>query len=436
MLRLIKDLLPYRSGIVCDGLDASISRICQELPFAVHEFQSGESINGWEIPPKWTCTKATIHNANGELIYDGNAHALGVCMMSNEFIAGIGGELLKQHLFYSEDQPDAIVYHCRWMIQHWARDWGFACSRRFYDSIDDRAAYHIELRTTFEPGTMKVAEYVLPGSQAQSILINAHICHASLANDDLSGVAVGVELFKRLAKIPNRRYTYRLVIGPEHMGTVHYHNRFPHNQIKYGIFIESVGSQGKLWLQQSFDQGSLVSRAIEGALPNGSEVRPYRTVVGNDESVHEAYGIPCPSLSRGRFPEYHCDLDNMSLMREESLEQAVHVIMRALEAMECNGYPEKRFHGLMCLSNPKYDLYMPMFDPSDPKLRTISDKALKQNALMDAIPQLFASKGPTLSILDVALRYGLPFREVHAYLSKWVDKGLMVITPHRPLWRL
>lgn len=425
MTDLIRKLSPYRSGVVCDGLDTVTRLLCEELPFTVHEFVSGDEVNGWTVPQKWECQTATIHNAAGDLIYEGNAHPLGVCAYSNSWIGGLGGAELKKHLFYADAYDDALIYHCDWMYKPWARDWGFSVTKNFFNSIADRDAFHVELRTTFEPGTMKVCEYVLPGKSQQSIMLNAHNCHPGCANDDLSGVAVGIQVMRWLAEMPERRYTYRLLVAPEHYGSIFYLNRFGRNQIKWALFLESLGSEGPLVLQRSFQGDTMIDRAL---LQHGIATQPFRKVVGNDETCFEAAGleIPCPSLSRVPFPEYHTDKDCADLMSESNLRHAAMAVFSALKMLDAEMVTERQFKGLVCLSNPKTDLYKPMLDPSIPDRRTISEEQRAWNYLMDCIPRYF--DGETL-VMDIAERHKVPFWSVYHYIKEWEAKGLVKTYP-------
>jgi Domain of unknown function (DUF4910) len=56
---------------------------------------------------------------------------------------------------------------------------------------------------------------VLPGQIEDEFLISAHICHPSLCNDNLSGVAVAAALARILAST-SHRYTYRFLFAGHH----------------------------------------------------------------------------------------------------------------------------------------------------------------------------------------------------------------------------
>src|SRR5439155_20308209 len=107
--------------------------------------------------------------------------------------------------------------------------------------------YDVELVTVHEPGRMKVCDYFLPGRLTDTIVLNAHDGHAGQANDATSGIVVGVEAMKRLAARP-RKYSYRLIIAPEHFGTVFYVASLPKERLaefRHGIFLEAVGNNAR-----------------------------------------------------------------------------------------------------------------------------------------------------------------------------------------------
>ncbi len=429
MIQLIRDLGPIRSGTVCDGLDRTVDIIREELPFMVHEFASGVECNGWTVPWKWECQKAIIRG-HGSFLYDGNAHPLGVASYSNSFTGMIPGVELKKYLFYSAVYPDAIIYHCDWWYKQHARSWGFCVTKTFFDSIVDDVFYDVDLQTTFTPGTMKVAEQVLVGNGDCSIVLNAHSCHPGCANDDLSGIAVGIEVMRRLARIPTMDLTVRLIVAPEHYGSIFYLDRFGQGDIRAALFLESLGTTGPLALQHSFNnKEELIDHALVNAVIGTAHYRgEFRSIVGNDETCWDSagYAIPCPSLSRCPFTEYHTSLDNADLMSLPHLEEAVQVVMRALLALDRNAFLERVGKpGLVCLSNPAIDLYQPYFDPSIADRRTITDHQKEWNRLMNFLPRYFDSQ---MTILDIANKHGLPFDAVYQYVKQWESKGLVKLT--------
>ena len=211
---------------------------------------------------KWDLKgKAEIRKA-GRLIFDGRQHPLGVMGYSRSFKGMVSLSELKKHLTVREDRPEALGYHCDYYYKPWTADWGFSVPYSLYAGLKE-GEYEINLQTSYKKGTMKVCDHLLPGKSRETIIFNAHNCHAAQANDDIAGLVVGVELMKRLAKKKNR-YSYRLIVAPEHIGTVLYLARTPKEimeTFKFGFFLEMLGNNQPLALQETFTGQSLLDRA-------------------------------------------------------------------------------------------------------------------------------------------------------------------------------
>lgn len=433
-MELIRILSPLRMAPNSNGADECARILREELPFTVHEFAGGAEINGWVCPMKWEVCEAKIRDRNGDIVYDGMWHPLAVIGYSQAFEGRVQGRELKKHLFYPDAFDDALVYHCDLFYKPFRKEWGFSVTKRFFDSVQEDADYDIELNTEFEPGSMKVLEYVLPGESDDSIVMNAHNCHAFLCNDDLAGVTVGVELCRELAKVPKRRFTYRLIVAAEHFGSIFYLNRLTDaeaKRLKYGVFLEMLGTSGALALQRSYLGDTLIDRALMNALKFGKvEWRTdiFRKIVGNDETCWEGagYEVPFPSISRslgiGHFPEYHTSKDGPELIIEDKLQESVRIILDAFNILEKDAVMTRKFKGLIALSHPRYNLYKPFYDPSEPDRKTVSETARNWNYLMDCIPRYF--DGQT-RIIEVAERHELPFRSVYDYICQFEEKGLV-----------
>src|SRR5438105_5209110 len=99
MLDIVAALAPLNRALLSPGYDRAIEYLCRILPFSVLEFDPGVSHNGWVIPPFWEVLTARIER-NGQLVYDGTAHALGVIALSSSFRGRISREELRQHLHF------------------------------------------------------------------------------------------------------------------------------------------------------------------------------------------------------------------------------------------------------------------------------------------------------------------------------------------------
>jgi hypothetical protein len=146
---------------------------------------------------------------------------------------------------------------------------------------------------------------------------------------------------------------------------------------------------------------------------------PFESIIVNDEYVWENYGIPMLSFSRFPYPEYHSSHDSVDIMREDSLNEAVEVLLGAIDRLEASPVILKKFKGNVCLSNPEYDLYV---DYGQVALGDhLSESRRKLRSLMDLIPSL---ERP-ISVKAVADHVGLPEEEALEYLEKWAVKGLI-----------
>ena len=105
--------------------------------------------------------------------------------------------------------------------------------------------YVVTIRTSFEPGTLKVGEVVIPGESDETFVLTGPLwCHPAMANDDSTGVAVGLEVAKTLLAAKDLHYTYRFLILPETIGSVAYrsHHEELIPKMVGGLFLEMLGN--------------------------------------------------------------------------------------------------------------------------------------------------------------------------------------------------
>ena len=422
---LVAKLYPFAYSVTGDGNDSAIPAFQSELPFKVHEFQSGRELNGWMVAPAWRVRKALIKR-DGQVVYDGTASPLGVITLSKSFVGRVDLNTLKQHLYFSDECPDAIVYHWTALYRPQERSWGFCVPRTFWETLRE-GCYEVELETEEVPGTMKVLDYFLPGESSETILLNAHNCHPYQANDDISGCAVGIRAMQALAMQPRRRYSYRLVVAPELIGTAFWLDSLGDaaKELRYAIMLKSVGNRAPLKLQDSYTGTSAIDSAAHhvfsaryGDYVSGA----FRTIYGNDETVFEAPGYEIPSISVTRYPfwGYHTSQDTPDALEEDALDDCLQTVMTILETMEKNVTLKFAAKGLVALSHPRFDLYRAAPAPGIDRQEYAAINA-RWNLLMNCLPRELDG---TRSLMEIAEKYELPFGELHDYVMRWVDKGL------------
>lgn len=357
MFDLINELWFLKRDLVSDGYDRALYRLAEEMEGAmrIHEYPTGEPCWTWTIPEKWSCSEAYLETLSGRRLIDAAAHPLHVVSYSLPFEGVVSREELLQHLHIHPRLPDAIPF----VFKYYQRDWGLCASQVLRDGLQDEA-YRVVIRTSFEPGTLKVGEVVIPGKSEQTFVLAAHLCHPAMVNDDLTGVVVGLGTARALLQGPQPEYTYRLLILPETIGSVAYlsHNEHLIPKMVGGLFLEMLGNDAPHALQASFQPQSQVDRCLlasfVGLDPAGYSA-PYRNVINNDERQFNAPGVRVPMLSLSRverresptwpYPEYHSSLDTPAIISDQRLEASRQLVLGLLDAWERNQYVVNRFKG-------------------------------------------------------------------------------------------
>jgi len=430
MQQLIRDLCGFATGVVADDNARLFARMTEELPLEVFRFKSGESFNGWQVPQNWRVKRAKILRGGRE-VFDGMSHTLGVGRYSKSFTGDLDWADLKAHLVTDRDLPDAYIFHCMWQYRPWDADWALSMPYRIYKGLGP-GRYRVELETEYSPGEMFVAHHHKRGRSDRIVVFNSNTCHPHMANDGFAGTTVLIRLFQWLAD-RNTHYSYRLVLGPEHLGSVFYLRDLPAAEVERmvcGVFEEMPGTRGPIKATSTFLGGQVIDKAFANSLRHHSKAHtlvPWRKGAGNDETVWEApgYEVPFVELTRcedqfAPYREYHSSLDTPELMDPSQLEEMLEVLKRTVEILEENATMERRFNGLVCLSYPEYDLYMERPDPA--VVKNLEADAEKWGHLLDCLLRYFDGQH---SILDIAVKHDLPFGRLRRYLERFEEKGLV-----------
>lgn len=367
----------------------------------------------------------------GREIFDATINTLGVARYSKPFRGSLLRDQLEAHLVTNADLPDAYVFHCMWQYRPWDADWAFSIPHWIYRTLDG-GEYQVELDTEYADGEMLIAHAEVKGRSNKIVVFNSHTCHPHMANDGFAGTAVLIRLMQWLSGRDNY-YTYRLVLGPEHLGTVFYLRDLPREEVDRmicGVFLEMPGTHGPIKATSTFRGGHMIDRSFANALQHHSkayELVPWRKGAGNDETVWEAPGYEVPFVEVTRcenqfapFREYHTNLDNPELMDWARVREMLEVMQKVVETIEDDAFVVRKFDGLICLSNPKYDLYMERPDPA--VVKDLACDAEKWGHLLDC---LFRYMDGGMTVLDIAERHDLPFDRVLHYLRRFEQKGLV-----------
>lgn len=431
-LPLTRDLCTFATGVVADDNERLFARIGEELPLRLFRYASGERFNGWLVPQNWRVKRAEIRR-DGRLVFDGRSHTLGVARYARSFRGSLDWPALTPHLVTNAALPDAYIFHCMWQYRPWAADWAMSVPYRIYEMLGP-GRYEIDLETEYLPGEMLVAQHDKKGSGEGIVVFHSNSCHPHMANDGFAGTALLIRLFQWLAN-RDTRYSYRLLIGPEHLGTVFYLRDLPREEldrIQCGVFEEMPGTRGPIKIASTFLGGHKIDLAFRNAVHHHAKAHalvPWRQGAGNDETVWEAPGYEVPFVEATRseallepYREYHTSLDGPELMDSAQIEEFLTILQKVIETIENDAVPRRRFDGLVCLSNPEYDLYMERKDPSVDK--DLPEDAEKWGYLLDCLLRYLDG---TMTVLEIAERHDLPFERVRRYLERFAEKGLVTL---------
>ena len=278
---------------------------------------TGTQVFDWTVPKEWNIADAYIKGPDGRRVVDFHDNNLHVVNYSAPVNARMALAELRPHLHSLPNQPDLIPYR----TTYYAETWGFCLSHRQLESLPD-GQYEVVVDSSLRDGALTYGECVLPGQVEDEVLISTHICHPSLANDNLSGVAVAVALAQILASAP-RRYTYRFLFVPGTIGPIAWlaRNQGKVSRIKHGLVLACVGDRGSINYKRSRQGSADIDRALECVLRSRAtpfEVRDF-SPYGYDERQYcsPGFDLPVGSFRRtphGEYQEYHTSADNLDFV--------------------------------------------------------------------------------------------------------------------------
>ncbi|MFW5904698.1 MAG: DUF4910 domain-containing protein [bacterium] len=334
---LLKELLPLNRSLTGQGVRDTLERLGREVPLRVREVPSGTRVLDWEVPREWSVEEAYLVGPDGRRFADfaeSNLHLVGYSRPVRERMPL---ERLQEHLHSLPEHPEWIPYR----TSYWTEDWGFCLAHRERENLPE-GEYEVVIESRLEPGHLTYGEIHLPGETDDEILLSAHVCHPSMANDNLSGVLVAVEAARVLADVSRRR-TVRVLLAPATIGPVAWMARNPVavGRIRAGLVLACLGDPGPFTYKQSRRGDAPIDRAARQVLHRRDEPHQVRefTPTGYDERQYGSPGfdLPVSRLTRtphGEFPEYHTSADDAGLVRPESLEASVAAVLEIVHVLD------------------------------------------------------------------------------------------------------
>ena len=176
---------------------------------------SGTQAFDWTVPLEWNIRDAYVLDdgraGGSSTSTESNLHVMSYSVPVDEVLTL---DELRDHLFTMPDRPALVPYRTSYYDEGWA----FCMSDDERNALPD-GTYRAVIDSTLEPGSLTYGECVIPGSSPDEVVISCHVCHPSLANDNLSGIAVVTHLARVLAG-RDLRYSYRLLFIPGTIGSI------------------------------------------------------------------------------------------------------------------------------------------------------------------------------------------------------------------------
>lgn len=401
MHALVRELYPICRSITGDGLRQTLTHLAQEIPLVQHEVPSGTRVLDWTVPLEWNVRDAYVKAPGGERVIDFRRHNLHLVNYSVPVRRTMTLAELRPHLHSLPRQPDLIPYR----TSYYKETWGFCLPHRQLEQLPD-AQYEVVVDSTLEQGHLTYGECLIEGDTQEEVLVSCHACHPSLADDNLSGLAVATFLARHLAGT-RRRYSYRFVFVPGTIGAITWLSRNEERtaNIRHGLVLTCVGDSASFTYKQSRRGDAAIDRAMAHILQHADpahRIVPF-SPYGYDERQYcsPGFNLPVGCIMRsqhGQFPEYHTSADTPDFVTPEALDGTLNMLLSVFDVLERDGY----YLNLHPKGEPQLGrrgLYNPTGGSSPREVE------------MAMLWVLNLSDGQA-SLLDIAQRAGMPFATV------------------------
>jgi len=402
MYSLVERLYPLCRSITGDGVRETLRIVDEYVPLDVHEVPTGTQVLDWTVPREWNIRDAYVADATGRRVVDFRESSLHVLGYSVPVAARMPLSELRGHLHTLPDHPSWVPYR----TSYYTPTWGFCLAQDTLDALEE-GEYEVRIDSTLADGHLTYAEHVVPGQVPDEVIVSCHVCHPSLANDNLAGIAVAVFLARELAR-RKPWFTYRFIFAPGTVGAITWlaRNRERVDRVKHGLVLACAGDPGQLTYKRSRRGDAGIDRVLRHVL--SASGRPHRitgfTPYGYDERQYcsPGFDLGVGSLTRtpyAGYPEYHTSADDLDFVSPAAMADTLAVCREAFAVLD----RDRHYVNLSPYGEPQLGrrgLYGSLGGRSD-----------AEQAQMAMLWVLSLADGEH-SLLDVAERAGLPFDTV------------------------
>ncbi len=275
MMGLIEELFPICRSITGNGLRRTLRVIQRYLPI---EIQS-------RFPLGLRCsTGLCLWSGTSETPTSNAAMARGlrtsrriICMWSSHsppIKAIVSLAELEKHLHSLPEYPDWIPYR----TSYYTENWGFCLPDRDLPLLSE-GPFRVFINSELAPGHLSYGELLIPGQTDRTVLFSCHVCHPSLANDNLSGIAVATMLACHMQSV-RPRYSYRFLFIPGTIGSITWlaRNESAASRVCHGLVLSCLGNSGVMNYKQSRRGDAEIDRIVAHVLSQegaSHQIRPF-----------------------------------------------------------------------------------------------------------------------------------------------------------------
>ncbi len=413
---LVAELFPICRSITGDGVRRSLAILGRYLPLAQHEVPSGTQVFDWTVPREWRIREAYVEAADGTRVLDFRANNLHVVSYSAPVDKVLPLHELRRHIHTLPEQPRLIPYR----TSYYEEGWGFCMAHEALEALPE-GSYRAYIDAELFDGSLTYGEYLHHGESDGEVLLSAHACHPSLANDNCSGMAVLAFLAARLAG-RRTRFSYRFLFAPGTIGAITWlaRNRDCGERIRHGLVVAGVGDAGPPTYKRSQRGDAPIDRIMAHVLRHHAEDARLRdfSPYGYDERQYcsPGFDLPVGLLQRspfGEFPEYHTSADNLDFVRPCALAGSLALLEAAIEVTE----RDRRLRNALPFCEPQLGrrgLYGALGGDAGAARRNL------------AMLWLLNQSDGRRSLLDIADRAGIPFATIAATAAVLEREGLLL----------
>jgi len=185
--------------------------------------------------------------------------------------------------------------------------------------------------------------------------------------------------------------------------------------LRGGIFMEMTGNKNKIAWHHTRQHTHLLDRITNFIISKSAhDERDFAAAPANDERVINGPGVnvPCISINRWPYDEYHTTDDNLDIMHDDMLVGAAETAEEIIRMYASNYIPKRTFRGPVFLSGNGLWVYW------------------RENwALNRAIEKIMMRFEGELSVFEIAEQVGLDYWMVRDYIEKFRAKGFVEALP-------